>query len=93
MAHDRPSFIDLSSGSANAAVNRQIGRKSRGRALAGPIETPCRSFRAALINSSSPRRRGSSTLFLMDSRLRGNEKIDFISSSLNGARRFVYAEL
>ena len=36
----------------------------------------------AVINSSSPRRRGSSTLFLMDSRLRGNDKIDLISSSL-----------
>ena len=48
----------------------------------------------ALINSSSPRprhtrdsasrraRRGSSTLFLMDSRLRGNDKIDLINSSL-----------
>ena len=36
-----------------------------------------------LINSSSPRRRGSSLLIGLGSRLRGNDKIDLISASLD----------
>jgi hypothetical protein len=58
-----------------------INREIQGCPLSSRLDQIAPTTREALINSSSPRRRGSSTLFLMDSRLRGNDKIDLISSS------------
>ncbi len=40
-----------------------------------------------LIKSSSPRRRGSSLLIFMDSRLRGNDIFELISASLAQIRK------